>query len=77
MMASGAEAAALGGKKDGLLMAVSARDGEERAQWQFASPPVFDSMAVASRRLYLTAVNGSVCCFGPEKSLVATSDLDL
>jgi hypothetical protein len=66
-----AQAAALAGAKGAMLMAVSARDGEELARWEMASPPVFDGMAAAAGRLYLTTMDGSVRCFGPETNLAA------
>ncbi|UCD49103.1 MAG: PQQ-binding-like beta-propeller repeat protein [Phycisphaerales bacterium] len=67
-----AQAAALAGAKGALLMAVSKRDGEELARWELPHPPVFDGMAAAGRRLYLTAMDGSVRCFGPQKNPAAT-----
>jgi outer membrane protein assembly factor BamB len=71
-----AQAAAFGGLKGGVLMAVSTRDGEERARWQLPSPPVFDGMAAAGQRLYLTTVDGTVRCFAPQRRSLARGDLD-
>ncbi|GAI17179.1 unnamed protein product [marine sediment metagenome] len=45
-----------------LLMAVSASDGTELAQYRLDSSPVFDGMAAANGRLYLSLENGQVLC---------------
>jgi outer membrane protein assembly factor BamB len=57
------QAAALKGEKGALLLAVSATDGTELAQYDIESPPVFDGMAAAAGRLYMATVNGEVFCF--------------
>lgn len=51
------------GKKGGLLWAVSADDGRKLAQYQTKSYPVFDGMSVAGGKLYMSMIDGSVCCF--------------
>ncbi len=45
-----------------LLMAVSASDGTEVAKYRLDSSPVFDGMAAANGRLYLSLKNGQVLC---------------
>jgi outer membrane protein assembly factor BamB len=45
-----------------LLMAVSASDGKELAKWQLDCSPVFDGMAAANGRLYLSMEGGQVLC---------------
>ena len=57
------QADSLAGKKGAMLWAVSAADGEKRAGYELDVPPVFDGMAAASERLYLSAEDGSVVCF--------------
>ncbi len=57
-----AQAAALAGKKGGLLNVYAAADGTAVSSLQLASPPVFDGLAAAGGRLYLAAVDGSVVC---------------
>jgi len=57
------QAESLAGKKGAMLWAVSAADGEKRAELALKSPPVFDGMAAAGGRLYLSAEDGSVVCF--------------
>jgi hypothetical protein len=48
------------------LLAISASDGSELAQYRLDSSPVFDGMAAANGRLYLAAQNGQVLCMGKE-----------
>jgi hypothetical protein len=57
------QAAALQGKMGSLLWAVAAGDGAKLAEYQVASLPVFDGMAAAAGRLYLTTADGKVHCF--------------
>jgi len=45
-----------------VLMAVSASDGTELARYELDSPPVFDGMAAANGRLYLSLENGRILC---------------
>jgi len=48
--------------QEALLMAISAADGTELAQYRLDSSPVFDGMAAANGRLYLSLENGHVLC---------------
>jgi len=49
-----------------LLMAISASDGTELAKYRLDSPPVFDGLAAANGRLYLSLENGQLLCMaGP------------
>ncbi len=50
----------------GLLMAISASDGTELAQYQLDSSPVFDGMAAAYGRLYVSMEDGSLLCLAEE-----------
>jgi len=45
-----------------LLMAVSASDGTELAKYRLSACPVFDGMAAANGRLYLSLVDGRLLC---------------
>jgi hypothetical protein len=56
-------AATFTGKRGGLLCVLSAADGSELAKYDLASPPVFDGMAAAGRRLYMTTTGGEVLCW--------------
>jgi len=58
-------AAALEGRRGGLLRAVSAADGLQLAEQPLDAPPVFDGMAAAEGKLFLVTVDGRVLCFEP------------
>jgi len=45
---------------------MSAEDGEKLAEYRLDSPPMFDGMAAANGRLYISAVDGTIVCFGGE-----------
>jgi len=49
-------------RQEALLMAISATDGTELARYRLDSAPVFDGMAAANGRLYLSLENGQVLC---------------
>jgi outer membrane protein assembly factor BamB len=53
-------------KQEALLMAISASDGTELAQYQLDSSPVFDGMAAAYGRLYVSMEDGSLLCLAEE-----------
>jgi len=55
-------AAALDGKKGGMLLAVSTADGQVAAECKLDSPPVFDGLAAAGGRLYMATMDGRVVC---------------
>ena len=50
--------------RGGRLLAVSARDGKTVADVALDHPPVFDGMAVADGRLYLSTKGGEIVCMG-------------
>jgi hypothetical protein len=56
--------AAWEGRKGALLHAVAAETGETLAEYKLDSAPVFDGMAAANGRLYLSMKNGSMLCLG-------------
>lgn len=53
---------ALDGKKGASLHVVSASDGKKLAEYKLETVPVFDGMAAANGRLYLSMKNGQVLC---------------
>ena len=53
------------GKGRGLLRVVSCDDGTTRSEHRIDSPPVWDGMAAAGGRLYLSTQDGHVICLGP------------
>jgi hypothetical protein len=54
------------GDQEALLLAISAVDGTELARHRLDCSPIFDGMAAANGRLYLSLENGRVVCFGEE-----------
>jgi len=54
--------AAWEGRKGGVLAAFAASDGKKLAEHQLASPPVWDGMAAAGGRLYVSTMDGKVVC---------------
>ena len=56
--------ASFSGKTDALLWIVSTSDGNRLAEIKLDALPVFDGMASAGGRLYLTLRNGQVVCMG-------------
>ena len=57
-----AQSAALKGEKGALLWAVSAKDGQKLAELQLDMLPVFDGMAAANGRLYISTQAGRLVC---------------
>ena len=55
--------AALEGRRGAKLWIVSTADGRKLAEHQLDHPPVFDGMAAAGGRLYITTTAGEVVCF--------------
>jgi outer membrane protein assembly factor BamB len=53
--------------RGGRLLAVSATDGKTLADYELPSPPVFDGMAAAQGRLYLSTKIGKVVCMAPAR----------
>jgi outer membrane protein assembly factor BamB len=52
------------GRGHAVLAAVSTRDGSTRAEYVLAAQPVFDGLIAASGRLFISARDGRVLCFG-------------
>ncbi len=55
------------GRMGGRLLAVSKETGEKLSEQRLDSPPVFDGMSAAGGRLYMSAEDGTVSCFGEAK----------
>ena len=58
---------ALEGKRGAKLWSVAVDNGNQRTGMDLASPPVWDGMAVAQGRLYVSSLDGVVRCFGKAK----------
>ncbi|MFC1635302.1 PQQ-binding-like beta-propeller repeat protein [Planctomycetota bacterium] len=50
------------GRKGALLWGVSAENGKRLVEYKLDATPVFDGMAAAGGRLYISMTNGSVLC---------------
>ena len=59
--------AAYEGRKGGLLWAVSPADGSKISECKLKAPPVWDGMAAANGRLYISTEDGGVLCFGSKQ----------
>jgi hypothetical protein len=54
------------GRKGGVLAAFAADDGKKLSEQKLPAPPVWDGMAAAYGRLYISLVNGDVLCLANE-----------
>ena len=57
-------AAAYNGKLGGRLLAISAADGSQLADYKLDAAPAWDGIAVANGRLYISLADGTVQCLG-------------
>jgi len=55
--------ASLEGRSGGLLCILNAEDGKKLAEHALPAPPVWNGMAAARGRLYITTQDGNVLCF--------------
>lgn len=51
-----------GGAENGALLALSSEDGTKQNEIQLAGAPVFDGMAAAGGRIYVSTQNGKLIC---------------
>ena len=56
--------AAYNGELGGRLLAVSATDGTQLAEYQLNAAPVWDGIAIAGGRLYVSLADGTIQCLG-------------
>ena len=59
--------AALDGRTPGLLLAISSADGKVLTETTLPSMPVWDGMAAARGKLYITLTDGSTMCLGESR----------
>jgi outer membrane protein assembly factor BamB len=57
------QSALLRGKEGGLIWTVSAIDGKKVSEYKLDSLPVWDGLVAAAGKLYMTTMNGDVCCY--------------
>ncbi|MCP4257221.1 MAG: PQQ-binding-like beta-propeller repeat protein [Planctomycetes bacterium] len=50
------------GRKGGILAAFAADDGRNLAEYKLPAPPVWDGMAAADNRLFISTTDGNVVC---------------
>jgi hypothetical protein len=58
--------AALEGRRGGVLLAIDPATGKRVSETKIPGAPRFDGMSAADGRLYLSAVDGTMTCFGGE-----------
>jgi len=56
--------AAYSGELGGRMLAVSAKDGRQLAEYALDAAPIWDGIAVANRRVYIGLQDGTVQCLG-------------
>lgn len=56
------QTASINGEKGAILLVIDKTDGREAARYALQEAPVFDGMAAAGGRLYITTLNGRVVC---------------
>jgi len=54
--------AAYEGRRGGMVWVVDARDGSKVAEYKLDSPAIWDGMAAANGRLYVSMMDGSILC---------------
>jgi hypothetical protein len=54
--------AAYNGQLGGRLLAVSATDGKQLAEYELGAAPAWDSIAIANGQLYISLADGTVQC---------------
>ena len=57
--------AAYEGRKGGMIYVASAKDGAKVSELKLEAPPVWDGMAAANGKLFVSTADGSIRCFGP------------
>ena len=53
------------GREGGSIWIASAQDGIRVAEYTLPSPVVWDGMAAAQKKLFLSTMDGSVHCWAP------------
>ncbi|MHC4253546.1 MAG: hypothetical protein ACYS9X_30880, partial [Planctomycetota bacterium] len=65
-----ADKALLVADSDGELLTFSAADGKKLRELKLAAPPVWDGMAAAYGRLYVSLADGRIVCLGNRASRI-------
>ena len=56
--------AAYDGELGGRLLAVSATNGKQLAEYKLSAAPAWDGIAIANQQLYISLADGTVQCLG-------------
>jgi len=56
--------AAYEGRRGGKLFALNTTDGAKKLERELDAAPVYDGMAIACDRLYLSLTSGKILCLG-------------
>ena len=59
--------ASLSGQRGGVMQVVNTETGETSGEFKLDRPPVWDGMAVAHGRIYVSTTDGKVQCYGVAK----------
>ncbi len=59
--------AAIEGRKGGVMWVVATDTGKKLAEYKLDAPPVWNGLATAGKRLYMTCKDGKVLCFVPSE----------
>lgn len=54
------------GRHGGELWLLSTSDGKTLVKYQLSAPPIFDGMAAAGGKIFLSLTDGTVACFGKD-----------
>ena len=54
------------GGRGGRLLVLAAANGKKLSEYELQAPPLWDGMAVAAGRLYISTRNGEIVCMGEE-----------
>ncbi len=57
------QSALLKGEEGGLMWAVSAENGAKLSEYKLDALPVWDGLVATAGKLYMTTMNGEVCCY--------------
>ena len=52
------------GQRGATLQLVSLQDGEVASELQLEHPPVWDGMAIAQGRIFVSTITGKLQCYG-------------
>jgi len=69
------QSAAFEGRRGGLLLAVSPKDGTKLAAYRLDAMPRFDGLIAVAGRLYMVTTDGKVVCLGTDGKPLQAADV--